>query len=189
MDDSLRFADACTEEHFRAMSLIHALGWRDTYKGYVPDDYMAKEITDDRWVPVFRENARTGECHGLLLYRGSTPVACINYCRARTTNYNTDDICTFPNEGYEDWGEIASFYTHPAERGKGYGGLLMEEALRRLRAEGFKNAFVFVLRENENARRFYAAHGFARDGTHADIPFPPDTICVDLRYVRTLQSV
>ena len=27
--DKLRFVDACTEEHFKAMSLIHALGWRD----------------------------------------------------------------------------------------------------------------------------------------------------------------
>ena len=66
----LRLVDACTEEHFRAMSLIHALGWRDTYAGYVPDDYMAREITDDRWVEVFRENHETGTCHGLLLYRG-----------------------------------------------------------------------------------------------------------------------
>ena len=23
------------------------------------------------------------------------------------------------------------------------------------------------------------------DGTHAEIPFPPDAVCVDLRYVRT----
>ena len=30
--ENLRFVDACTEEHFRAMSLIHALGWRDTYR-------------------------------------------------------------------------------------------------------------------------------------------------------------
>ncbi len=27
--DQLRFVDACTEEHFKAMSLIHALGWRN----------------------------------------------------------------------------------------------------------------------------------------------------------------
>ncbi len=27
--DGLRFVDACTDEHFQAMSLIHALGWRD----------------------------------------------------------------------------------------------------------------------------------------------------------------
>lgn len=184
----LRFVDACTNEHFAAMSLIHALGWRDTYVGYVPDDYMAREITDDRWVKFFREDYETGRCHGLLLYSGDTPVAAINYGPARTENYNagTSEGSAFPNEAYQGWGEIISFYTHPDHRGKGYGGLLFEEALRRLKADGFANAFVFVLRENSGARRFYAAHGFQWDGTHADIPFPPDAICVDLRYTRAL---
>lgn len=187
MDNALLFVDACTQEHFQAMSLIHALGWRDTYVGHVPQDYLDREITDGRWVEVFRENYESQNgCHGLLLYRGSTPVACINYCPARKENYNPSEVCHFPNEGYEDYGEIASFYTHPQERGKGYGGLLMEEALKRLRAMGHRRAFVFVLRENERARRFYAAHGFTWDGTHADIPFPGGVVCVDLRYVREI---
>lgn len=187
MDQSLRFVDACTDEHFRAMSLIHALGWRDTYVDAVPADYMQREITDDRWVDVFRTNYETQNgVHGLLLYRGDTPVSCLNYCRARTVNYNPGDICVFDNTAYADWGEIASFYTHPAERGHGYGGLLFDEACRRMKADGFECAFVFVLRENERARRFYAAHGFTWDGTHADIPFPHDTICIDLRYVKQL---
>ena len=184
--EQLHFVDACTEEHFRAMSLIHALGWRDTYVGAVPAEYMAREITDDRWVKYFRADYETGRCHGLLLYRGETPVAAINYGPARTENYNAGSASTFPNGAYAGWVEIISFYTHPAERGKGYGGLLFEEAVARLKAAGHRNAFVFVLRENERARRFYAAHGFAWDGTHADIPFPPDTICVDLRYVKAL---
>lgn len=187
LPDGLRFVDAVKEEHFIAMSLIHALGWRDTYVGYVPQDYLDSEITDDRWVEVFRKNyEEQNGVHGLLLYRGDTPVSCINYCKARTENYNPGDVCKFDNDAYADWGEIASFYTHPGERGKGYGALLFEEALRRLKAEGFQKAFVFVLRENEKARKFYAAHGFAWDGTHADIPFPPDAVCVDLRYVKTL---
>lgn len=187
MDQSLRFVDACTEEHFKAMSLIHALGWRDTYVDAVPADYMASQITDDRWVEVFRTNYETQNgVHGLLLYRDGTPVSCLNYCKARTVNYNPGDICTFDNAAYADWGEIASFYTHPAERGHGYGGLLFEEACRRMKDEGFENAFVFVLRENEKARRFYSAHGFAWDGTHADIPFPHNMICVDLRYIKQL---
>ena len=185
--EAYHFVDACTEEHFRVMSLIHAMGWRDTYDGFVPDDYMAREITDDRWVSVFRQNYKSHNgVRGLLLYRGDTPVSCLNYCRARTANYNTGDICTFDNAAYTDWGEIASFYTLPSERGRGYGGLLFEEALRRLRAEGYENAFVFVLRENEKARRFYAAHGFAWDGTSADIPFPNSPPCHDLRYVKAL---
>ena len=28
--EKLRFVDACTDGHFRAMSPIHALGWRET---------------------------------------------------------------------------------------------------------------------------------------------------------------
>ena len=186
MMEDLHIVEAVADEHFRAMSLIHAQGWRDTYVDAVPADYMAREITDDRWVEVFRQNYLTQNgVHGLLLYRGDIPVSCINYCRARVSNYNVGDICTFDNSAYADWGEIASFYTHPSERGKGYGGILFEEALKRLKADGFQNAFVFVLRKNEQARRFYAAHGFAWDGTSTEIPFPPK-VCVDLRYVKAL---
>ena len=186
LPENLYFVDATTDDHFRAMSLIHALGWRDTYVGYVPDDYLARKITDERWVPFFREDYATGRCRGLLLYRDQTPVACVNYGPARTKNLNAGQPSSFPNDAYQGWGEIISFYTHPAERGKGYGGLLFEEAVNRLKAAGHQNAFVFVLRENEKARRFYARHGFAWDGTHADIPFPPDAVCVDLRYVKHL---
>ena len=184
--EHLRFVDACELEHFQAMSRIHALGWRDTYAEAVPADFMAREITDERWVPVFQADHDTGRCRGLLLCREEEPVACINYGPARTLNLNAGTVCTFDNAGYQGWGEIVSFYAHPKERGKGYGGLLFEEALRRLRAEGFRDAFVFVLRENRGARRFYAAHGFAWDGTQAEIPFPPDRVCVDLGYVKRL---
>lgn len=187
MDQPLHFVDACTDEHFRAMSLSHALGWRDTYADAVPADYMEREITDGRWVEAFRANYETQNgVRGLLLYRGGTPVSCINYGPARTTNFNVSGGWTFDNSGYTGWGEVASFYTHPAERGRGYGGLLFEEACRRMKASGFENASVFVLRENEKARRFYSNHGFAWDGTHTEVPFPPDTICVDLRYTKHL---
>ena len=34
MSENLHFVDACTEEHVRAMSLIHALGRRDAPPGF-----------------------------------------------------------------------------------------------------------------------------------------------------------
>ena len=141
--NSLRIIDACTEKHFAAMSRIHARGWHAAYSGHVPDDYLRDVITEDHWIPFFRED-----------YRG--------------------------------WGEIISFYTDPACTGRGYGSVLMEEALRRLRADGYPSCYVFVLRENEGARRFYARHGFAWDGTEEHIPFPHDMTCVDLRYTKQL---
>lgn len=187
MSEEMKIVEASTEEHFRAMSLIHALGWRDTYEDAVPADWMAEHVTDDRWVDTFRGYAQEGTKHGLLLYRGETPVSCITYGPARLgTQDHGGGLSVDFDPSYQGWGEIISFYTHPEERAKGYGGLLVEEAARRLKGDGFPRAYVFVLRENEKSRRFYERHGFAWDGTHQDIPFPPDTICVDLRYCRQL---
>jgi ribosomal protein S18 acetylase RimI-like enzyme len=183
----LSFVDAVTLKHFTAMSLIHALGWRTTYVDAVPADFMAEHITDDHWISLFRKDYETSRCHGLLLYDAGVPVACANYGPARIgTSTQGGAACEFKAEDYTGWGEIISFYTHPDHKGKGYGGALMEEVLRRLKADGFTQCYVLVLRENMGARRFYERHGFAWDGTREDIPFPHDTICVDLRYVRRL---
>ena len=183
----LHFVDATKEEHFIAMSLICALGWRATYPGAVPDEFMAREVTDDRWVNSFRENYETGRAHGLLLYDGDQPVCYANYGPARTeAGLQAGSICKFNSAGYEGWGEVISFYTHPDHTSKGYGSIVMEEVLRRLKADGFPSCYVYVLRENEGARRFYARHGFAWDGSHEEIPFPPDSVCIDLRYTRSL---
>ncbi len=188
MSEELRIVEATEQEHFEAMSLIHALGWRDTYVDAVPADWMAEYVTDDRWVETFRGYAQDGVNHGLLLYRGDTPVSCMTYGPARIGDQNHGGglMVSFDAAGFEGWGEIISFYSHPQERAKSYGGLLMEEALRRMKAQGFEQVYVFVLRENEKSRRFYERHGFCWDGTHQDIPFPPDTICVDLRYCKKL---
>ena len=117
--EPLHFVDAVCDEHFRAMSLIHALGWRDTYVDAVPADWMAREVTDERWVPLFRADYEQKRCHGLLLYRDDTPVACLNYGPARTSNYNAGQASEFPNQYYAGWGEIISFYPHPDVRGWG----------------------------------------------------------------------
>jgi ribosomal protein S18 acetylase RimI-like enzyme len=187
---SLRFVDAAAPEHFTAMSLIHALGWRTTYRGFVPDDYMANVITDDHWIPYFQEDVETGRCSCLLLYRQETPLACATFGAARVGCIpHSGTVCRPASDSCEGWGEIISFYAHPDEKRKGYGGILMKEVLRRLRADGFHSCFVLVLRENEGARRFYEHQGFNWDGTRTEIVFPDGTICTDLRYVRGLDRL
>lgn len=169
------------------MSKIHADGWRTTYANAVPADYLASVITDDHWVSHFEDDRRTNRCNGLLLYNDETPVACTTFGPARTDNaWFGSDVCKFNSAGYEGWGEIISFYTAPAEKGKGYGGILIREVLRRLTLAGYPSCFLFVLWENQDARSFYERFGFTWDGTQDEIFFPPDTVCVDLRYVRRL---
>lgn len=186
--NSVYFVAATQPTQFAAMSRIHSRGWRSTYPGYVPADYLRDVVTEEHWIDLFRIDYETGRCHGLMLFRDDTPVACCNYGPARPGHSPVSGVPpTSPVLQDHRWGEVLSFYTDPAETGKGYGSLLMKEALRRLKAERFTHCCVYVLQENQGARRFYARHGFSWDGTHLDILFPHDAVCVDLRYTKVLE--
>lgn len=187
---ALSFVDACTEEHYAAISLIHAMGWRETYADAIPKSYMDQEITDQRWIPFLRECHSGGVNHGLLLYDGTEPVCSAVYGPARIGAQAHGGTMTiaFDAEQYRGWGEIISIYTHPRHTGKGYGHAMVQEIFRRMKAQGFAGSLVYVLRENQGARRFYEREGFSWDGNWTEIPFPPDTICNDLRYACPFSS-
>lgn len=184
--EQLHIVDACREQHFRDMSLLHALGWRAAYRDSIPADYMAREITDERWTSVFRQNYREGVYHGLLLYKGDTPLCCATYGPARVDHAAGDTICNFSSPDLASWGELVSLYAHPDFWGQGYGSIVMEEVLRRLSAAGYPGCFLYVLRENDHARRFYEKHGFTWDGRSLAVTLTPDTILTDLRYCKEL---
>ena len=180
--EQLHIVDACREQHFRDMSLLHALGWRAAYRDSIPADYMAREITDERWVPVFRQNHGEGRYHGLLLYDGEQPLCCATYGPARVDQSAGDTICAFSSPGLADWGELVSLYAHPDYWGQGYGSAVMKEVLRRLNTAGYPGCFLYVLRENDRARRFYEKHGFVWDGHSLEMALTADTTLTDLRY-------
>ena len=65
----------------------------------------------------------------------------------------------------------------------------MEEVLRRLTTSGYPGCFLYVLRENDRAQRFYEKHGFAWDGHSLVVTLTPDTILTDLRYCKAFTAV
>lgn len=177
-------ADAREEKHFQDMSLLHALGWRAAYRDSIPAEYMSREITDGRWVPVFRQNYAEGIYHGLLLYDGGLPLCCATYGPARVDQTAGDTICSFSSPDLAAWRELVSLYAHPDHWGQGYGSLVIDEVLRRFQAEDYPGCFLYVLRENDHARRFYEKHGFAWDGHSLEVALTQGTVLVDLRYCK-----
>ena len=182
--EQLHIADTCTKQHFRDMSLLHALGWRAAYRDSIPADYMAQEITDDRWIPVFQQNYQEGRYHGLLLYTGDVPLCCATYGPARVSQSAGDTICNFSSPDLANWGELVSLYAHPERWRQGYGTIVVEEVLRRLNTAGSPGCFLYVLRENVRARRFYEKHGFTWDGHSLEVALTADTVLTDLRYCK-----
>lgn len=183
----LEFRVPAAREEFSAMSHIHAAGWRTTYVGHVPEDYLEQVITDEHWTDLFQAANQKGSYHSLTLCRDGEIVSCLNYGPIRVGTVSSQSLAyTIQAADYQGWAEIITFYTRPDETGKGYGGMLLEEACRRLRAEGYPSVYVFVLDKNQRSRAFYERHGFSWDGTWEDIPFPHGYICRDLRYIRAL---
>jgi len=187
--EAVKLIDACTEAHFRDMSLLHALGWRAAYRDSIPAGYLAREITDDRWTSVFRKNYEEGVYHGLLLYSGERPLCCATYGPARVDASAGDTICSFSSPDLARWGELVSLYGHPDHWGRGYGSIVMREVLHRMKRASYPGCFLYVLRENDRARRFYEKHGFSWDRHSLEITLTPDTVLTDLRYCKGLSRM
>jgi L-amino acid N-acyltransferase YncA len=81
--------------------------------------------------------------------------------------------------------EVASIYVDPGAWRTGAGRTLMDVALSHLRAGGWQEATLWVLRENQAALDFYAAHHFRPDGAE-QLYEASRTIGIRLR--RSLQA-
>lgn len=146
-------------------------GGAQLYAEALPADYMSVCITDDRWISQFEHDYRTNRLSAcILLYSDGIPVCC-NLVNFR--NKNTAAAHCAPRtshlEDYNGWGEVVSITGHPSEKGKGYGGILMEEILRRLKSDGFEQCYVLVPEKTQVHAG--SMNTMATDGTHGSDHF------------------
>ena len=60
--------------------------------------------------------------------------------------------------------EISEFYVEPFFKRNGVGHALMEALVKEAKEEGKKRIFLWVIKDNLEARSFYEKHGFAATG-------------------------
>lgn len=75
--------------------------------------------------------------------------------------------------------EVYAVYAVPSAWGTGLGARLLDEALDRVGG----SAYLWVLRDNPRARRFYEKAGFVFDGTTTDVDFLGHSL-PEVRYVH-----
>jgi ribosomal protein S18 acetylase RimI-like enzyme len=83
-----------------------------------------------------------------------------------------------------DDGQVFAMHVAPPLRGRGIGFDLHDLALRRLRNAGFAEAELWLLRDNDAARRFYERQGWLADDRERRGMPPTDAI--EVRYIRAL---
>lgn len=151
------------------ISHIYATSWRKAYRGIIAQHYLDR-LPDEYWVPSIRSWLDSGRLSCVIIYEDKEPVGCAIFGRGR-------------DEDHGDWGEIVSFYLLPDKTRMGYGSALLDEALRRMREEGYTRFYLWAIEGNRAADAFYRKRGFHVTSDHIDYAIGGEPVR-DLRYVR-----
>ncbi|MBZ3904942.1 GNAT family N-acetyltransferase [Streptomyces griseiscabiei] len=176
MDDTLpglRIREM-TPADCRPVAEIRVGGWRTAYAGLVPRAYLdamdVDEDADKRRAMLARTDSPVAN---LIAERAGEIVGWAAYGPYRDGEVHTSDA------------ELYALYVRPGHFGAGVGGALLGVATGRCAAAGHGRVLLWVLKENTRARRFYAHHGFAADGTEE--PFEAAGVEVpEVRYGKEL---
>lgn len=142
---------ALTETLAREASCIYAKSWKAAYKSIVPQKYL-DSLSLEHWTNLLDNSP----FQNFLLKDNGVYVATSSIAKARDKKY-----C-----GY---GEIVSIYVLPEYFNMGYGSVLFNRMLEKLRSMELNKVYLWVLEENYNARRFYEKFGFVPNGDKKDI--------------------
>ena len=142
---------AATWQDAPMISGIHAAAWRYSYRNLLPEDFLDHRLPESRWRTSFHALLESGQIEGLILEEQSTAVGCCLFGRGR-------------DAAYGDWGEIISLYLLPDYMHRGYGREMLQIALRALKADGYDCIYLWSIRGNDRADKFYRKMGFQPTG-------------------------
>jgi ribosomal protein S18 acetylase RimI-like enzyme len=159
---------------------MHLASWRATYTAITPPEFMRSITLESRiarWERVFSPPA-SETTETMLAVDGDRILG----------------VCSFGPRGTpsdEHAGEIYSLHVGPDSIRTGLGRLLLDDALVRLARRGFMTVFLWVLRDNANARGFYEARGWALTGENRSDDrsgFAIAEVCYSIVLDATLQG-
>lgn len=164
---------------------MHVRSWISAYRSFAPAAYLASLDQDvlrrSYWQP--RLEASVPGSRTWIAFRSGVPAGFVN---------NEP-----PHQGAPAWeavpdgcGWLDHIHAAPEFRGRGVGKALFRHALDALAVEGFREAVLWVYRDNAEARLFYERMGWQPDGVEVDKPFkwtgrdgtPGETIMAMVRY-------
>jgi ribosomal protein S18 acetylase RimI-like enzyme len=139
---------SATMEDASSISRVHLEGWRTTYRGIVPDAYLAGLNAEERtirWREILSSARRV-----FVAEQNKEIVGFISGGAIREPLAGCD-------------AELYSIYLLLPVRSQGIGTALLIELAKRLDEDGFESMAVWVLEANA-ATRFYEGSGAARVG-------------------------
>ncbi|QSB04106.1 GNAT family N-acetyltransferase [Natronoglycomyces albus] len=167
-----------TVEDADGIALARVRGWQHGYRGIMPQVFLDNLATEAS--PRLRnrlENPAPNTENYVAETADGVIVGWANVGPYRTIE---DPAQLDPGEG----GELYALYLHTEYWGRGIAAELLDVGLTYLRQIQLLPYRLWVLRDNERARRFYEKHGFTFDKTEASFSMPDGTELPEVRYTR-----
>jgi ribosomal protein S18 acetylase RimI-like enzyme len=133
-----------------ALARVHVAAWRETYRGLLPDAFLAR-MSEPGYARRFRRELTQPGPHDVIL-AAMNPYGVFGYVAGGPSR-----------AGVEGEAEIATLYVLRAAQGRGAGRRLLTGAVRALAAQGAETLVISVLRDNVRARAFYERLGGVPD--------------------------
>jgi ribosomal protein S18 acetylase RimI-like enzyme len=125
-----------------ALADVHVTSWRETYKGLLPDAYLARMSVPAHARRFAHQQLHPGPDDVTLAAADRTGI--VGYAQGGPSRRGA------PGEA-----EVATLYLLRAVQRHGLGGRLLRDAARALAAHGAWSLVISVLRDNLAARGFY----------------------------------
>ena len=128
-----------------AIARVHVSSWRSTYRGMLPDDFLAS-LSESNYAERWKRVIAEGTSKVFVAEEGDDVVGFASGGRERAGE-----------PGYE--GELYAIYVLDAAQRRGFGRDLVRASVGGLREMGLADMIIWVLRDNHPARAFYERLG------------------------------
>lgn len=139
---------AVTLRDAAAIAAVHVASWRETYPGLMPDAMLSGLSVSDRterWAHILVHALAHGDVSVFVAERDGDLVGFASGGGQREQDFFAAGFT----------GEISAIYVLGNAQGRGVGRSLMAAVALALHDQGRQGGSLWVLRENQPARRFY----------------------------------
>ncbi|WP_266080600.1 GNAT family N-acetyltransferase [Haladaptatus caseinilyticus] len=172
------------EDDFPGIRTTVQESWIATYSDYLGTDTVRDHVTSSEFYHSEKLNERLTDDEGVVLVVDDDAAGIIGYLYI--TWNTTDSPYLSANEA-----DLRHIYLHPDHHGEGVGTKLLERGLKAL-PESIDRVKVLFHPKNDDARAFYAAKKFERDGLldldPSKVGMPSSNVDPPEMYVRDLQE-
>jgi L-amino acid N-acyltransferase YncA len=137
------------------MAAIHGRSWRVAYRGFL-SEAVVEEVAGDEESRAKRLRERLEDVAStqrrFVAERGGVVIGLASWSASEDADVPAGTA------------EVDAIYLDPAVMGQGVGRTLFAALVADIRSSGATTAVLWVLEDNDRARRFYEAAGWSADG-------------------------